>query len=151
MTAQDGLICRDEVRREFVRRAGQNGLDHVEVSDDHLVLTVSFLAKAPAGLGPGNISITGGQQVTGITAVHVKLCADDDPDIDDCIQITVSQPGDASCYRLCLVEADAQGRPHRRPAGRARSALRLHRLLVHGRAAPAGSTAPPRRPARPRP
>jgi len=111
MTAQDGLICRDEVRREFVRRAGQNGLDHVEVSDDHLVLTVSFLAKAPAGLGPGNISITGGQQVTGITAVHVKLCADDDPDIDDCIQITVSQPGDASCYRLCLVEADAQGRP----------------------------------------
>ncbi len=98
MTAPDGLICRDEVRREFVRRAGQNGLDHVEVSDDHLVLTVSFLAKR-------------GQQVTGITAVQVRLCADDDPDIDDCIQITVSQPGDASCYRLCLVEADAQGRP----------------------------------------
>lgn len=111
MTAQDGLICRDEVRREFVRRAGQNGLEHVEVSDDHRVLTVSFLAKAPAGLGPGNISITGGQQVTGITAVDVHLCADDDPEIDDCIQITVSQPGDASCYRLCLVEADAQGRP----------------------------------------
>ncbi len=111
MTPQDSLICRDEVRREFVRRAGQNGLDHVEVSDDHLVLTVSFLAKAPAGLGPGNISITGGQQVTQITAVQVRLCADDDPDIDDCIQITVSRPGDASCYRLCLVEADAQGRP----------------------------------------
>ena len=111
MTAQDALICRDEVRREFVRRAGLNGLDYVEVSDDHLVLTVSFLAKAPAGLGPGNVSIIGGQQVTGITAVHVKLCADDDPDIDDCIQVTVSQPGDASCYRLCLVEADARGRP----------------------------------------
>lgn len=111
MTAEGGLVCRDELRREFVRRAGRNGLDHVEVSDDHRTLTVSFLAKAPAGLGPGNITITGGQRVTGITALAVRLCADDDPEIDDCIQITVSQPGDASCYQLCLVEADAQGRP----------------------------------------
>jgi predicted phage baseplate assembly protein len=111
MTTTDGLICRDELRRDFVRRADQNGLDHVEVSDDHRTLTVSFLAKAPAGLGPGNIKITGGQQVTGITALAVRLCADDDPEIDDCIQVTVSQPGDASCYQLCLVEADAQGRP----------------------------------------
>jgi predicted phage baseplate assembly protein len=111
MTAADGLICRDDLRREFVRRAGGNGLDHVEVSDDHRTLTVSFLAKAPAGLGPGNVSITGGQRVTGITALAVRLCADDDPDLDDCVQITVSQPGDASCYRLCLVQADAQGRP----------------------------------------
>jgi len=111
MTSTDGLICRDELRRDFVRRAGQNGLDHVEVSDDHRTLTVSFLAKAPAGLGPGNVRITGGQQVTGITALAVRLCADDDPEIDDCIQVTVSQPGDASCYQLCLVQADAQGRP----------------------------------------
>ena len=111
MTAPDGLLCRDDLRRGFVRRAGGNGLDHVEVSDDHRTLTVSFLAKAPAGLRPGNVSITGGQQVTGITALAVTLCADDDPDLDDCVQITVSQPGDASCYRLCLVEADAQGRP----------------------------------------
>ena len=111
MTASDSLVCRDELRRQFVRQAGGNGLDHVEISDDHRTLTVSFLAKAPAALGPGNIAITGGQQVTGITALDVRLCADDDPDIDDCIQITVSQPGDASCYRLCLVEADAHGRP----------------------------------------
>jgi predicted phage baseplate assembly protein len=111
MTAAVGLICRDELRRGFVRRAGQNGLDHVEVSDDHRTLTVSFLAKAPAGLGPGNVKITGGQRVTGITALAVRLCADDDPEIDDCIQITVSQPGDASCYQLGLVEADAQGHP----------------------------------------
>lgn len=111
MTAPDGLICGDELRRQFVRRAGRNGLDHVEVSDDHRTLTVSFLAKAPAGLGPGNVTITGGQQVTGITAVAVRLCADDDPEIDDCIQVTVSQPGDASCYQLCLVESDAHGRP----------------------------------------
>ena len=111
MTAPDGLICGDELRRQSVRRAGRNGLDHVEVSDDHRTLTVSFLAKAPAGLGPGNITITGDQQVTGITVLSVRLCADDDPEIDDCIQVTVSQPGDASCYQLCLVEADAQGRP----------------------------------------
>ena len=111
MTASDSLVCRDELRRQFVRQAGGNGLDHVEISDDHRTLTVSFLAKAPAGLRPGNIAITGGQQVTGITALDVRLCADDDPDIDDCIQITVSQPGDASCYQLCLVESDAQGRP----------------------------------------
>ena len=111
MTAADGMVCRDELRREFVRRAGLNGLDHVEVSDDHRTLTVSFLAKAPAGLGPGNIKITGGQQVTGITAVAVRLCADDDPEIDDCLQVTVSQPGDASCYQLCLVQTDARGRP----------------------------------------
>jgi predicted phage baseplate assembly protein len=111
MTASDGLACRDELRREFVRRAGRNGLDHVEVSDDHRTLTVSFLAKAPAGLGPGNVRITGGQRVTGITALAVRLCADDDPDIDDCVRITVSKPGDASCYQLGLVEADAQDRP----------------------------------------
>lgn len=111
MTAPDGLICRDELRRDFVRRAGQNGLDHVEVSDDHRTLTVSFLAKAPAGLRPANVKITGGQRVTGITALAVRLCADDDPEIDDCIQVTVSQPGDTSCYQLSLVEADAQGRP----------------------------------------
>lgn len=111
MTAAGGLVCRDELRREFVRRAGRNGLDHVEVSDDHRTLTVSFLAKAPEGLRPGNVLITGGQRVTGITALAVRLCADDDPDIDDCVQITVSRPGDASCYQLCLVEADAQGRP----------------------------------------
>jgi len=109
--AADGMICRDGLRRDFVRSAGLNGLDHVEVSDDHRTLTVSFLAKAPAGVGPGNIKITGGQQVTGITAVAVRLCADDDPDIDDCLQVTVSQPGDASCYQLCLVQTDAQGRP----------------------------------------
>lgn len=111
MTAQGSMACRDELRRDYVRRAGRNGLDHVEVSDDHRTLTVSFLAKAPAGLGPGNVRITGGVRVTGITATQVRLCADDDPDIDDCITITVSQPGDASCYELCLVEADAQGRP----------------------------------------
>ena len=111
MTTTDDLTCGVELRRDFIRRAGQNGLDHVEVSDDHRTLTVSFLAKAPAGLGPGNVTITGGQQVTGITALAVRLCADDDPEIDDCLQVTVSQPGDASCYQLCLVEADAQGRP----------------------------------------
>ncbi len=111
MTAQGKMACRDELRRDFVRRAGLNGLDHVEVSDDHRTLTVSFLAKAPAGLGPGNVKITGGQRVTGITALAVRLCADDDPDIDDCIQVTVSQPGDNSCYDLCLVEADDRGRP----------------------------------------
>jgi len=108
MMAADGMICRDELRRDFVRRAGLNGLDHVEVSDDHRTLTVSFLAKAPAGLGLGNIKITGGRPVT---VVAVRLCADDDPEIDDCLQVTVSQPGDASCYQLCLVQTDAQGRP----------------------------------------
>ncbi len=48
MTTTDDLTCGVELRRDFIRRAGQNGLDHVEVSDDHRTLTVSFLAKAPA-------------------------------------------------------------------------------------------------------
>ena len=75
MTASD-TVCGDDLRRDFVRRAGLNGLDHVEVSDDHSTLTASFLAKAPAGLTPGNVLITGGVQVTGILATAVTLCAD---------------------------------------------------------------------------
>lgn len=39
-------------RRAKVRAAQLNGVDAVEVSDDGLLLTVTFLGKAPHGLCP---------------------------------------------------------------------------------------------------
>jgi predicted phage baseplate assembly protein len=104
------LACADERRRRQVREQGLNGIDTIEVSDDHRVLRVSFLGRAPA-IGTANVRIDGGSRVTGIVAVDVRQRGDDDPDLDHEVDITVDRPGDFSTYRLCLVEAADHGYP----------------------------------------
>ncbi|GAA4022467.1 putative baseplate assembly protein [Streptomyces plumbiresistens] len=102
-------------RRAKVRAAQLNGVDAVEVSDDGLLLTVTFLGKAPHGLGPENIRVDGGRRVTGITAVDVSIEREEDPELDDRLYVTLDRAGDTSRYRLSLVETDPYGRPGTAP------------------------------------
>ncbi|MER7497400.1 putative baseplate assembly protein [Streptomyces pharetrae] len=102
-------------RRAKVRAAQLNGIDAVEVSDDGLLLTVTFLGKAPHGLGPENVRIDGGRRITGITAVDVSVEREEDPELDDRLYVTLDRAGDTSRHRLSLVEADPYGRPGTRP------------------------------------
>ncbi|KOU60511.1 hypothetical protein ADK57_30190 [Streptomyces sp. MMG1533] len=102
-------------RRAKVRAAQLNGVDAVEVSDDGLLLTVTFLGKAPHGLGAENVRIDGGRRVTGITAVDVSVEREEDPELDDLLHVTLDRAGDTSRYRLSLVETDPYGRPGTAP------------------------------------
>ncbi|KMS75328.1 hypothetical protein ACM01_10070 [Streptomyces viridochromogenes] len=102
-------------RRAKVRAAQLGGVDAVEVSDDGLLLTVTFLGKAPHGLGPENVRIDGGRRITGITAVDVSVEREEDPELDDRLYVTLDRAGDTSRYRLSLVETDPYGRPGTEP------------------------------------
>ncbi|MFH8414271.1 putative baseplate assembly protein [Streptomyces collinus] len=102
-------------RRTKVRAARLNGVDTVEADDTGLLLTVTFLGKAPHGLGPENIRIDGGRRVTGVTAVDVSVEREEDPELDDRLYVTLDRAGDTSRYRFSLVETDPYGRPGTEP------------------------------------
>jgi hypothetical protein len=102
-------------RRAKVRAAQLGGIDAVEVSDDGLLLTVTFLGKAPHGLGPENVRVDGGRRITGVTAVDVSVEREEDPELDDRLYVTLDRAGDTSRYRLSLVETDPYGRPGTEP------------------------------------
>ncbi|MFI5750697.1 putative baseplate assembly protein [Streptomyces sp. NPDC051644] len=102
-------------RRAKVRAAQLNGVDAVEVSDDGLLLTVSFLGKAPHGLRAQNVRIDGGRRITGIEAVDVGVEREEDPELDDRLYVTLDKAGDTSRYLLRLVETDPYGRPGTEP------------------------------------
>jgi len=102
-------------RRAKVRAAQLGGVDAVEVSDDGLLLTVTFLGKAPHGLGPENVRIDGGRRITGITAVDVSVEREEDPELDDRLYVTLDRAGDTSRYVFSLVETDPYGRPGTEP------------------------------------
>ncbi len=99
--AQD---CLDDRRRHEVRRRGLNGLDYLEVSDDQRTLTVYFLGFAPEGLTRDNVRITGGRRIRDIRVTDVRVCPQLDPELDNCVVVTVDKPGDFSTYTLCLVD-----------------------------------------------
>lgn len=112
----DPVRCVGEERRALVRAAPDlNGLDYLEVSDDQTRLTVYFLDKAPEGLLPGNLRVVGGRRVRDVRVTGIDVCENEDPTRDDCLTIDLDKPGDASCYRLEVVEADERGRPTDRP------------------------------------
>ncbi|KAB1150559.1 putative baseplate assembly protein [Streptomyces luteolifulvus] len=102
-------------RRAKVRAAQLNGVDAVEVSDDGLLLTVTFLGKAPHGLGAENVRIDGGRRITGIAALDISVEREEDPELDDRLHVTLDRAGDTSRYRLSLVETDPYGRPGTEP------------------------------------
>ncbi len=109
MSCTSVLVCKNDRRRDLVRhKKGLNGLDYLEVSEDQFTLTVYFLGKAPAHLEKENIRIEGGRRITNIQVTNVEIHREDDPELDDCVHITVNKPGDFSTYCLCLIEIDAQ-------------------------------------------
>lgn len=118
------LICRTDGRRARVRAAQLGGVDAVEVGDDGLTLTVTFLGKAPHGLCPENIRIDGGRRITGVEAVEVSVEREEDPELDDRLFVTLDRTGDTppataggapTRYRLSVVDTDPYGRPGTEP------------------------------------
>lgn len=110
------LLYRDEQRRDAVRaKQGLNGLDYLEVSEDQLTLSVFFLGKAPENISERNIRISGGQRITEITVVGIDVHREEDPELDDYMQVSVDRYGDFSTYQLCVVELDEQGRSTDQP------------------------------------
>ncbi|QMV21059.1 hypothetical protein GQS52_03895 [Streptomyces sp. SCUT-3] len=82
---------------------------------DGRTLTVTFLGKAPGGVGPRNVRIDGGRRVTGLRAVEVHVETEEDPELDDRMHVVLDRTGDTSAYRLSIVETDAHGRPGTTP------------------------------------
>jgi hypothetical protein len=108
------LSCKSEQRRHAVRQAeGLNGLDYVEV--DGRSLTVFFLGKAPEAVALAEVRIGGGRRIRDVRPVRLTIQRQEDPDLDDCMTITVDKEGDFSTYSLCLIEVDENGRPTGKP------------------------------------
>ncbi|MCP2259141.1 putative baseplate assembly protein [Streptoalloteichus tenebrarius] len=114
-TDRAGVECGVDRRRARVRARNRNGIDSVEVGDDGLTLTLTFLGKAPKQLQPANIRIDGGRRVRGLTAVDVRVESHDEPDVDDRAHVTLDRRGDTSTYELSVVRPDAYGRPGTEP------------------------------------
>ncbi len=81
-----------------------NGMDFLEVSDDQLSLCVHFFGRVPENVTVANVRIEGGRRIRGIRAIKVEIDRAQDPELDDCLRITLDKFGDFSTYRLCLVE-----------------------------------------------
>ena len=117
-------ICQDDTQRRRAVRAHRdaqgnpdlNGIDYIEVSEhDQRILNVHFMDKAPEDITVKNVRIDGGRRIRNIKVIKVELCAPDDPEQADCMQVTVNRAGDFSTYTLCLVELDEQGHPSDQP------------------------------------
>lgn len=112
MSCRDPLACHGGARRQALLDAANqpgarwNGLDYLDLSDDQRTLCVHFFGPVPEGLTPANICIAGGRRIRGIEAIAVEIHRSGDPELDDCLRITLDRPGDFSTYRICLVEAD---------------------------------------------
>jgi hypothetical protein len=98
--------CGLDRRREDVRQSPLLGIDYVEVSSAQTTLEVFFLGRAPAKLAAGNVAITGG---AGVTVTGLRVQRERDLTLDDWMEITLNQPGDASTYVLSLVQTDETG------------------------------------------
>lgn len=101
----DALACRiAERRKKLFGNPNWNGMDFLEVSEDQLSLCVHFFGAVPEGVTVANVRIEGGRRIRHIRAVKVEIEHADDPELDDCLRITLDKFGDFSTYRLCLVE-----------------------------------------------
>jgi hypothetical protein len=108
MNESHGLTCLDESRRRLVREKGFNGLDYIEADQAAGVLHLFFLDKAPKGLSMENVRISGGQRIREIKVLSIDFCRADDPELDDCMIVSVDPWGDFSTYTLCLVDLPDQ-------------------------------------------
>ncbi len=109
------LSCRDERRREDVRAASLFGLDYVEVVDaQQLTLNVFFLGKAPESIDAANVVLSGGRRIRDVKIETVRVKRQEDPTLDDYLEIRVDKPGDFSDYTISLVKVE-NGRPTNEP------------------------------------
>lgn len=112
--SDDALVCRDKRRRDQIRDSPQgsagadvwNGLDYLEIGEDHRILKVYFLNGAPDYLSKDNVRIEGGRRIRNIKVTDVKLYHQNDPERDDYMVVKVDQAGDFSTYTLSLVDLD---------------------------------------------
>ncbi|WP_223248480.1 hypothetical protein, partial [Sulfurirhabdus autotrophica] len=99
------LACRiAERRKKLFGNPDWNGMDFVEVSEDQRSLCVHFFGHVPENVTVDNICIEGGRRILDIKAIKVEIERADDPELDDCLRITLDKLGDFSIYRLCLVK-----------------------------------------------
>jgi hypothetical protein len=112
MTVGHSHFRRDAVRDAWPR---WNGLDDVQVSQDQRTLTLHFLGKAPPSLKAANVVIRGEAGSRPVRTVAVRVCREEDQELDDCLLVQVDQPGDWGDYQLCLVNLDERGRPSQTP------------------------------------
>jgi hypothetical protein len=105
MMNQAQLTCRlAERRKKLFNNPNWNGMDFLEVAEDQLSLCVHFFGQVPEGVTVDNVRIEGGRRIRGIKVVKVEIDRALDPELDDCLHITLDKFGDFSTYRLCLVE-----------------------------------------------
>jgi len=111
-------ICDDKTKRRHAIKDHRgpddkpdlNGIDYIEVDEsDQRKLHVHLLDKAPENITKNNVHIDGGRRIRNIQVKEVQLCDPDDPDLADCLEVTVDKAGDFSTYTLCLVETDEHG------------------------------------------
>lgn len=107
------LFCKSETRRRATRKAALYGLDFAEVdlSPSDCTIQVFFLGKAPAQLVQGNVRISGGRRIRDVRVKSIRIEREEDPTLDDHLDVVVYRPGDASAYTLSLVALDDDGRP----------------------------------------
>jgi hypothetical protein len=116
MNTSTTLTCQNEQRRYAVRAAQNlNGLDYLEVSDDQYTLTVYFLGKAPKDIFKENVRIEGGRRIRNLRVVAIAVYRQDEPDLDDYMEVVVDRPGDFSTYTLSVVELDENDKPTDKP------------------------------------
>ncbi len=102
---QSPLACRlEERRKKLFGNPDWNGMDFLEVAEDQLSLCVHFFSQVPEGVGVDNVRIEGGRRIRDIEVMKVEIDRAHDPELDDCLRITIDRFGDFSTYRLCLVE-----------------------------------------------
>jgi len=105
MMNETELVCRlEERRKKLFGNPDWNGMDFVEVAEDQLSLCVHFFGQVPEGVNVENVHIEGGRRIRDIGVIKVEIDHAHDPELDDCLRITLDKFGDFSTYRLCLVE-----------------------------------------------
>jgi hypothetical protein len=100
------LVCGEDRRRDDVRKAALFGLDFVEVDAAQTTLEVFFLGKAPPKFAAQNVTVTGGRPVR---VTSIRVYRQDDPALDDWMEVSVDRPGDFSPYALAVVKLDDHG------------------------------------------
>lgn len=117
-------VCSDDKQRRYDVRAHRtddkpdlNGIDYIEVdASDQRILYVHFMDRAPEDISKENVRIDGGRRIRNIKVIDDPiLCDPEDPELSDCMQVTVDKAGDFSTYTLCLVALDAQENPTDQP------------------------------------
>src|SRR5262249_15389368 len=110
-----GLTCGEENRRDAGRAVDFYGFDSAEVGEDQTDLTVYFLGKAPPKIERANLRIEGGRRIFDVVVTNLHVVRQEDPTLDDYLEVTVDKPGDFAAYRLSLVKLDENGEQTDKP------------------------------------